>query len=277
MPAAPSLADPVRPPDTSHPKHILYDRAYDPLSQAWFAALADAPEAAALLRDAPAHDLVTNLLRFNALFHALVDAAFDRMPDGGSDVVATASRYRDHILWVNHMAPPDGADATGIRIALGHKLKRNVSLGVIEALICLESAYTFGSAVLGLHGEELARVLQRSRQLYGSLALLHDDQEKVRLTHLTGISGYLMYPDVDFPDVIGRRVTIAADKFVVAGSADQLKIKFVSVPVRAVVLDSPIKRCPAHRFASPDHDGLTLNDVLWDLLIEIYRRSGRFG
>jgi hypothetical protein len=156
-------------------------------------------------------------------------------------------------------------------------MKRNISLGVIEALICLESAYHFGRDKLGLTGDALAETLRRSRQLYGSLALLHDEQEMARLTFLTGRAGYLMYPEVDFPDVIGGDIRIPFDKFAETGPVEARRLRFVTPPVHDAVLDSPTKRCPAHRFRSDRQPELTLNDVLWDLLIDIYRRSGRFA
>ena len=278
MPARSLAENPVRHVVPAHPKHILYDEAYDPVTIAWFEALAASPEVDRLLDAAPHQDLVVTLQAFNALFHRLVDTAFVSLRERAEDVVAIADKHRADVLWAGHMTPlPDDGPAA-IRTAFGHKLKRNVSLGVIEALICLESAYTYARFDLGLTGETLAATLQRSRQLYASLALLHDEQEKVRLNFLTGTTGHLTYPQVDYPDVIGHAIHIPADKFVVSGPPEARRIKFVSAPVQHITLDSPIKRCPAHRIRGEYNDEMTpLNDILWNLLLTIYRRAGRFA
>jgi hypothetical protein len=182
------------------------------------------------------------------------------------------------VWWMGYMTPGPEAGPEELRASLGGKLKRNISLGVVEALICLESAYHYcRQAPLHLTGEALAATLRRSRQLYASLALLHDEQERERLTFLTGIEGYLTYPTVDYHHVIGGQVRVPPDKFLVAGTAEEPRVRFVIPPLHSAVLDSPTKRCPAHRLRSAQHPEMALNDVLWDLLIEIYRQSGRFA
>jgi hypothetical protein len=260
-----------------HPKSVLYNHAYDPLTEAWFNALNESPQVKALLDEAPRRDLVTTLQLFNGLFHALVNVSLESLYAKADDIVTIVSKRRNEVLWAGHMAPGADADNEQIRDSLRHKMMRNISLGVIEALICLESAYAFGRDELGLGGTALADVLQRSRQLYASLAVLHDEQERVRLTFLTGIDSHLMYPKVDYHDVIGGSVRIASDKFIVAGPPEARRLRFISPPAHSVQVDSPVKRCPAQRLRSAHHDGLTLNDVLWDLLIAIYRQSGRFA
>jgi hypothetical protein len=84
-----------------------------------------------------------------------------------------------------------------------------------------------------------------------------------------------MYPNVDYHDAIAGRVGIPADRFVVTGPQEARRLRFVAAPVHDVALSSPVRRCPAHRFRSADPE-FTLNDVLWNLLIDIYRRAGRF-
>jgi hypothetical protein len=155
------------------------------------------------------------------------------------------------------------------------KLKRNVSLGVIEALICMESARRYGQAGLALTGEELERLLRRSRNLYASLAVLHDDQEQLRLRALVGTGQGVAYPRTDFPDVLNGAVVVPPDRLVVTGRDDGLRLRFVSAHL-PVIAGSPTKRCPAQRFHTPDGACL-LNDSLWDLLIDVYRRSGRLA
>ncbi len=261
---------------TSHPKDVLYDGAYDPLTRAWFDALAISPERGQLLAEASAYGLLDTLIRFNELCYELVDVSLAGLYEQRDEIVAIVSRHRAHVMWQGHMAPGLDAGADEISVSLSEKMKRNISLGVIEALICLESAYHFCRDTLKLHGDSLSGALMRSRQLYASLAVLHDEQERVRLLALTGIDS-LVYPAVDYQDVIDGTVRIPADKFVVAGTADAPRVKFVTTPVHDVALDSPVRRCPAHRFRSSENADLTLNDVLWNLLIDIYQRAGRFA
>jgi hypothetical protein len=279
MPAAPNAE--VTPVSASerlgdHPKDLLYERAYDPLTRIWFECLASSEARIALLAEIPDHDLVTNLLRFNSLFHDLVDESMNVVHDR-QDILSVVSRYRDHVLWEGHMAPGAAADLAGIKVSLSEKMKRNVSLGVIEALICLESALVFARDELGLCGDELVDTLRRSRQLYGSLAVLHDEQEMVRLNFLAGIDGYLTYPGVDYQHILDGTIRISADKFIVADPDHEPRLRFVATTVQQVTLSSPTRRCPAHRLRSSQNPDMTLNDVLWDLLIDIYRQAGCFA
>ncbi len=266
-----------------HPKHRLYDGVYDPLTEAWFAALAVSPDVPRLLREATEHPLLVNLRRLDDLFRRLVDECIGQQHEKVlHDTLTTVARHRDAVTWMGYMVPAPDATLAEIKSSLSHKLKRNISLGAVEALICLESAYAYGRDELHLGGAALADTLRRSSQLYASLAVLHDEQERERLTELTGVEGFLEYPEVDYHDVVPdeageRRVRIAPDKFTTTGSGDELRIKLVITPVRRDTLSSPVKRCPAHRLPSPKTPGHNLNDDLWDLLIRIYERSGRFA
>jgi hypothetical protein len=266
---------------SDHPKHVLYARAYDPLTGDWFDLLRRSEEPGQLLADAAHHDLEKNLERFNNLCRSLVDAILDPSRDGVAQIVDIVSTHRDSVTWTGGETPPDAvpsaaADADEIRRCLVAKLKRNISLGVVEALLCLESAYRFASDDRGLTGAPLRETLRRSRQLYGSLALLHDLQEQARLEGLAGVQGFLRYPDVNIRHVMRGELIIPADKFVVGGTAAEPRLKFVTIPVGHIVLDSPTKRCPADRHRVGTH-GPSLNDELWDLLIDIYGASGRFN
>ena len=57
-----------------HPKELLYAEVYDPLVKVWFDQLQGSAAVELLLREAPTHDLVTNLERFDVLCHELVDS-----------------------------------------------------------------------------------------------------------------------------------------------------------------------------------------------------------
>jgi hypothetical protein len=261
-----------------HPKDVLYARVYDPITQVWFAQLARSPRLNPIIAGVPSAGLTRSLLAFNQLMHDTVDSCLiEGTP--GLDVADMISAVREHftdVSWV--VDAPTTRDDEALRDGLAAKLKRNVSLGVIEALICLESALAYcDHALPGLDRNALAATLVRSRQLYGSLALLHDDQEMVRLTFLTGRPGYLMYPEVGYEDVLTRRVTIPAEKFVSSGTQEAPRLRFVTPPPETTTLTSPIKRCPAHRFRSEEKPELMLNDWLWDLLVELYANSGRLG
>jgi len=190
-------------------------------------------------------------------------------------MVAIVGRYRDHVLWAGHHVPRPDADAAAIRAALAGKMKRNVSLGVIEALICLESAVEFCRVHRRMDGSATARAVAGSRQLYTCLAVLHDEHDRQRLTFLTGIDGYLSYPEVDYPDVLGGAIRVPSDKFVVVGPPAAPTVRFAVPPIRGVATDSPVGRCPAHRLRRPGDPHTSLNDVLWDLLVEVYRQAGR--
>jgi hypothetical protein len=268
--------DGTAPAASPHPKDVLYENVYDPLTVAWFTALAESPDVERLLSTASDYDLLSNLQRFNTLFQQLVDVTFVEVCEKGPDVLSLAYQYREGVLWVGNEDPGHEPDIDEFRSALGHKAKRNIILGIVEALLCLESAYTYAHEALRLRGEDLAGTLQRSRQLCSSLAMLHDEQEQVRLTFLTGMKDFLKYPEVDYPDVLDHSVHIPAEKFMVTGPAGSRSLKFVSVPLGRVKMDSPAKRCPAHRFSSGTHVDLKLSDVLWNLLIDLYRASGKF-
>jgi hypothetical protein len=270
----PSSAPDAAGPD---PKAALYAHVYDPVTRAWSDALGRSPEVARLLDGVTADNLLDSLDAFNDLFRRLVDDSLAGLPARAA-LIDSVGTYREHVLWADHLAPAADAGAEALGASIAGKLRRNVSLAVVEALICLESAYQFCRDKLGLTGEPIADTLRRSRQLYRSLAVLHDEQEKVRLMFLTEIDGHLRYPDHDYADVLSGRLRIGADKFVVAGPRDEPRLRFLASRVSDVALDSPVYRCPAHRLpAGGATEAASVNDALWDLLIEVYRRAGRFA
>ncbi|WP_433056217.1 hypothetical protein [Dactylosporangium sp. CS-033363] len=253
---------------------MLYSNVYIPLTEAWFAALAASPAKDELLRRASERDLLESLERLNALCRQLVVETID------DAMVAAAYGQRDAIHWMDgDWAEPPGPDPTleQIRVALGNKLRRNISLGVLEAVLCLESACRYGRDELELSGEPLRRTLLGSRQLYASLAVLHDQQERERLSFLTGLTGYLEYPANDYPHVILGKLAIQSDKFIRTDTPDGPRIRFVTSKLSRIdeAVQGPTMRCPAHR-PSGGETGETYNDILWNLLIDIYQRSGRF-
>jgi hypothetical protein len=261
-----------------HPKDALYDEVYGPFTVVWFDELDQSPRRAMLLAEAGRHDLLHNLEELNSLIHELVDASFDALGDKLEYMLAVVRRYRDHVLWEGQKTPVFDAKDEQIRAALNHKLKRNFSMGAIETVICLEAATTFCKEQLGLSGRLLANVLRLSGQLGASLALLHDQQEQHRLHFLTGEEGYLQYPEVTFADVIaGGRYRIPPEMFVVVGSGDDLRVRFVSHRVEPGPFQTPIKRCPAYNFPSSYDRSVPLNEDLWRLIVDIYRLSGRLA
>jgi hypothetical protein len=189
-------------------------------------------------------------------------------------MVRVARERRADVLWVGGEGPgPDPGDAE-VRACLAAKLRRNISLGVLEAVLCVDSAGHCARDRLGLAGDELRGALRRSRGLCAGLAALHDDQECQRLTYLTGRPGPLEYPAVDYPDVLAGRVRIAAGRFVAVRHPHGPRLRFVSRP--AGPLDpaaGPAMRCPAQQ-RRPAGSGATVNDALWDLIVELFGRAG---
>jgi hypothetical protein len=254
-----------------HPKRLLYEEVYRPFVAGWFALFAGSRDQEDLVRRAGERGLLGSLQRLNELGRGAVDGLLD---DG---LVANAYTWREAILWVGDEGPGPDPTLGRFRVSLANKLRRNLSLGVLEAVLCLQSACGFARADRGLRGDDLARTLLGSRQLYSSLAALHDRQECARLTFLTGLDGCLEYPATDFADIVAGRLRIASDKFAWVETAEVPRLRFV--PHRAGRVDEessgPTMRCPAQRVSGIVPD-LTYNDVLWNLLIEIYRHSGQF-
>ncbi len=261
--------------DDARAKVELYAEVYDPITSEWFAAMGRADHLVHdILTRAPVTGLHSTLLDLNRLFHALVDEVLPSSePPRIARMLDVVRRLRRSVLWVEHSPPRLNANAENLLDALRNKMRRNISLGAVEALICLESAVRYGRQRLGLSGEPLADLLVRSRRLYTSLAVLHDDQEMQRLHFLAGVEGHLSYPDTDYDDVIAHRVIVGLDKIVEIGGGDTLRLGWLSDPVPPAAPDSPVMRCPAQRLRDAG-SGRPFNDLLWDLLIEIYRRTG---
>jgi hypothetical protein len=123
-----------------------------------------------------------------------------------------------------------------------------------------------------LRGAGLEQLLLRSRHLYASLAVLHDEQEIAWLHFLAGVQGFLRYPETDFTDVLEGRLTIRADRFVVAGTPTEPKLRFHRTVDPLPTPDTLVRQCPAQRLRTAA--GQPYNDVLWDLLVAIYRETG---
>ncbi len=257
------------------PKTELYREVYDPITRDWFVALGRAQSRLDdILAEAGKDGVLTTLERMNVLFHELViEVLPDRRDPAQDRILDVVRRLSKSVLWVEHSPPRINAKTDNVLNALRHKIQRNVSLGTVEALICLESARQYGRVKLELRGEALAALLERSRQLYTSLAVLHDEQEKERLHFLAGVQGHLAYPDTDYHHVTSGLVRIGFDKFVEVDSPAGLRLRWVSEPVPPSTPDSPVLRCPAQRLREGG-SGRPLNDTLWDLLIDVYRRAG---
>jgi hypothetical protein len=255
-------------------KSALYAEVYDPLAAAWFSALAAADGTRWLLAEAASHTLLDNLDRANALFHDLVDRSLDELGERRDRILAVVREHSAHVLWEGQQVPAPGATSlAAYLLPLRHKLKRNISLGAVEAVICLESGLRYCRSEPRLARHDPLDVLGRSRQLYGSLAYLHDEQEMTRLEHLTGVPGYLRYPEVGFREVIVEGAyAIPPQRFRTVTGGGPPRIRFARLPAHRAPLTGPTLRCPAQRI-KPETGGDVLNDVLWDLLVELYRRS----
>lgn len=94
-----------------HPKRELYAEIYDPVTQAWFAALDRSHDRVqALLVDGRRRGLLSTLVAFNALCHALVDEVLQPGP-ATDKMVGVVRELRHSVLWVEH-APPEEDAAT---------------------------------------------------------------------------------------------------------------------------------------------------------------------
>jgi hypothetical protein len=258
-----------------HPKVALYLEAYMPLVEKWFQALRDSFALTELRLAAPERDLVDNLERLDLLFRDLVDDLFDQPGTIMDQALTVVAEHRDAVVWEGQLVPPVGADTAELAASLRHKFKRNISLAMLEALICLEGALAYGRDVAGLSGAELESTLRGSKALLASLSVLHDEQEMVRMRHLTGDPTEIQHPTFTVTDIVGGAFRIAPDKFRLVGPEGQRKIRFASVPPSGLVPSSPTMKCPAHRLTNAN--GQPLNDEFWDLLVEIYGCSGRLG
>ncbi|MBF9133103.1 hypothetical protein I0C86_29685 [Plantactinospora sp. S1510] len=256
-----------------HPKAALYLEVYTPLVEAWFEALRASTALTELRGAAPDRDLVDNLQRLDLLFRDLVDGLFDRPGAVLDHSMAVVAEHRDAVVWEDQMVPSTGAGAAELAASLRHKFKRNISLAMLEALICLESALAYGRDAVGLSGQALETTLRASTPLLASLSVLHDEQEMVRMRHLTGDPREIQHPRFTVADIAGGAFRIAPDKFRIVGPEDQRKIRFASVPPSRLVPSTPTMKCPAHQLTN--ENGQRLNDELWDLLVDIYRLSGR--
>jgi hypothetical protein len=258
-----------------HPKAVLYLEAYTPLVEHWFHALRASTALAELRATAPTRDLLKNLERLDLLFRAVVDDLFDRRGPVLEHALAVVAEHRDAVVWTDQMVPRPGADIVELTASLRHKFKRNISLALLEALICLESALVYGRGTLQLTGAELEETLRRSTALLASLSVLHDEQEMARMRYLTGDPREIQHPTFTVADILGGAFRIPPDKFRVVGADGARRIRFASVPPSGITPDSPTMKCPAHRLTN--EDGQPLNNEFWELLVDIYRDSGQLA
>lgn len=258
-----------------HPKAALYLEAYAPLVAEWFDMLRDSFALAELRRTAPSRDLVENLQRLDLVFREVVDGMFDRPTAVLERAIKVVIEHRDEVVWEGQLVPRPGADATEMATSMRHKFKRNISLALLEALICLESALAYGRDAMGLSGEALERTLLVSTALLASLSVLHDEQETVRMRQLTGDPREIKHPRFTVDDIVAGAFRIGSEKFRAVGAEGQQRIRFGSVPPESVALSSPTMKCPAHRLTNVG--GEPLNNEFWALLLEIYRLSGRLA
>ena len=150
-------------------------------------------------------------------------------------------------------------------------------MGVIEAVLCLEAACRFALEVdPRRRGRELKELLLRSRQLYVSLAVLHDNHEQERYRALTGADDFLKYPDTNYHHVLDGTIAIASTHLMEVDEHGVLSLKLRTTPRKARLGESPVKKCPAQKLRVAGPASPPLNDRLWDLLIEVYDRCGRF-
>ncbi|AVT33252.1 hypothetical protein C6361_31680 [Plantactinospora sp. BC1] len=253
----------------------MYLEAYTPLVEEWFSALRVSSGLRELRQDGPGRDLVENLQRLDQLFRDLVDGMFAHPTPVLERAVAVVAAHREAVVWEDQLVPSPGAGAEELAASLRHKFKRNISLALLEALICLESALSYGRDTLGLSGETLERTLRGSTSMLASLSVLHDQQEMARMRQLTGDPTEIQHPRFTVADIVRGAFRIGPDKFRAVGPEGQQRIRFGSVPPHGVEVTSPTMKCPAHRLTN--EEGQPLNNELWALLVDVYRMSGRLA
>jgi hypothetical protein len=259
-----------------HPKDQLYRLVYDPITLAWFDAFARSKAVPEVIASARPGELLSSLEQLNTVCHDLVDEAMRDLGDAVAPMARLIGQHRAWVHWVGYMVPANDATVADLVDSLSHKIKRNISLGIVEFLICLESAYVFARDDLRLDEPTILRTLSRSRRLYSVLAAAHDEQERTRFEFLAGIDGYLTYPQVDFPDVLGGKIRIPADRFVASRQGERWSLHYVDIPEPTEPLNGPVKMCPAQRFRNPVQNSRTLNDMIWGVLLDLYEACGRF-
>jgi hypothetical protein len=252
-------------------KLALYADVYDPFTVNGFIALGRSNDKADILAKAHDRGLDATIQSFNDLFRRVATDSLAEV--GPALMVARVQELHQYVFWSGDEDPGDAPNPVAVHGSLVAKLQRNISLGLLETILCLESGYHFAHDVLGLTGADLAATLKRSRQLYGSLAVLHDNDERERVAWLTGRSEPIEYPEVGFSDVISGEVRIPFDKFLTGGTPGPPQLRFVRAPFKTIKQSSPTMRCPAHRNGPGDR---TWTDSMWHTLIEIYDRVGRF-
>ncbi|MFY1687269.1 hypothetical protein [Plantactinospora sp. WMMB782] len=258
-----------------HPKVALYLEAYTPLVEEWFSALRVSGALTELRRAAPGRDLVDNLQSLDQLFRDLVDAMFAHPTPVLEHALAVVAAHRGAVVWEDQMVPRADAGTAELAASLRHKFKRNISLALLEALICLESALAYGREGLGLTGAALEQTLRGSTSMLASLSVLHDQHEVARMRQLTGDPTEIQHPRFTVADIVRGAFRIGPEKFRAVGPEGQRKIRFGSVAPQDIELSSPTMKCPAHRLTNDE--GQPLNNELWALLVDVYRLSGRLA
>jgi hypothetical protein len=253
----------------SDPRPILYEEAYDPMTQEWFERFEASPLVEATAQEAVGQDLMTTVLAFNDVFHRIVDEQIDDRSDVTVHALEVVGEHHERVFWAGQCVPPENPSAKDIERSFRHKFARNISLAYQEGLVVVGSAANALQERL-IAVQSMPEILGRSYRLVGGLAVLNDQHEVTRLKELLETEDEISYPQTTFEDILSGKIQIHPDKFMTVDGEDSLSLAFRGTPDLSEVLSRPTMRCPAHRIKV---GGTRLNETFWDLLIDIQLRS----
>jgi hypothetical protein len=292
-------------PKSKHPKRELYKGAYDETTDNWFSVLFTPENLERLEKETQGMNTLEMLEHYNAFFHVVVDEIFDRAEyqEQITRAVGTVSLHKKYVAWQGHKVPDAEASSDEVEESFRYKMKRNISLALLEALALLESGILRIIQDPSVSGEiDLAASMQHSHELIMRFGRIHGDHALVRLQKFTN-AAEITYPEIRIAEILEGRNIIAAHhmKLIPHETPGIVSVDFVYTPQRwhketladtdyAGITASPTAVCPAERLnPSPEtRDALqpyiqnheeadgSWNRYFWELLIDIYARSKRF-
>ncbi|MET0779866.1 MAG: hypothetical protein ABWY71_03455 [Candidatus Saccharimonadales bacterium] len=242
-------------------KDFLYTNVYDPFGVQFIEETAglegyletrvlaelnrDEPEA--LINTDPAYDQVL-VDRYAAIMGDTSDVAASKTLAKGSVVDLLTDLYPYIMLSKNERI--DNPTREQVCTSVTAKLRRNVSLGVIESLACIRGVYLaaqeFAKTPEG-RGEDPMRLTRRASAIAIWLGRLADEQSTYQLYGaLMGISDDMFYHTLPASAVLTGELDIPPGKFVPAGPPGNQWLTLRNFAPRDPTLPPPLE-CPMNR------------------------------